>query len=214
MFGGLEGLRTIFDTISRGNFNKWIGSLVPLRQTWKNANVKRKNEGHLVDIGRIRGRTLAFMFASIILDSIRKIHGTEPNFQNKFKKNPSPQWMTDMVIPFHFKLCAAKMSRGGHICIPNNNITFTLNWTQIQLGTIVMVTAFACSLCGWRGGGTWSAACQQTMCGMNRMEQTRVAQQAFRGKSDGNKFFHIRFLLCGIDLLPLYIVTKKITTDF
>ena len=29
------------------------------------------------------------MFASIVLDNIRKMHGTEPNFQNKFKKKNS-----------------------------------------------------------------------------------------------------------------------------
>lgn len=44
---------------------------------------------------------------------------------------------------------------------------------------------------------------------MSRMEQTRVAQQAFRGKSDGNKFFHTRFSLCGIDLLPLVLRRKN-----
>ena len=48
------------------------------------------------------------------------------------------------------------------------------------------------------------------------MEQTRVAQQAFRGKSDGNKFLHIRILLCGIDLLQLLLLLFNylITTDF
>lgn len=110
MLGGLEGLKTIFDTSSRRNFNRWIGSLVPLRQTWKNSNVKRRNAGHLVDIRCIRGRTLAFMFASLVLDNIRKMHGTEPNFQNKFNKKivPSSQLMTDMVIPFHLKKTQTK----------------------------------------------------------------------------------------------------------
>ena len=40
--------KAIFDTSSRGNFNRWIGSLVPVRQTWKNSNLKRRNAGHLV----------------------------------------------------------------------------------------------------------------------------------------------------------------------